>query len=203
MVIQVDDEGFFQFEDCLLKHYVRKHGWLPLCKHRLATLRKTQSKKHPRRLRYFTFCAIGAIDVLMLDVAKVISQSDAKRFDTVFFFEKTRELVEETRKRIPGAIGFPGDFVDIVLADNGNDANVQDILDAPADENDDALTRRRQILLATQRDFIRSFPFDVINLDLERFLYWPTEERPGRLVNALRQIFAWQRRPPFLSSSPV
>ena len=190
MVISVSN-GEFQFEDCLLKHHVRRHGWLPLCKQRLSALRKASRSKSPRRLRYFTFCAIGAIDVLMLEIEKVLKKSDG-RFDTVFFFDKDRELVNETNKRIPGAIGFPGEFVDVVLAhDPGGDA--LDVLDAPANQEDNTATRRQQILFATHRDFISYFPFDVINLDLERFLFRPNDPFPGRLVNAMRKLFEWQR----------
>ena len=53
----------FAFEDCLLKHYIRKEVWLPFCRDRLKKIRAS-TKKEPRRLRYFTFCAVGALDVL-------------------------------------------------------------------------------------------------------------------------------------------
>jgi hypothetical protein len=46
-----------------------------------------------------------------------------------------------------------------------------------------------------QRDFRRAFPFDVINLDLEGYLFKPSERIPGRLVLALRKVFEWQQRP--------
>ena len=38
-----------------------------------------------------------------------------KEFDTVCFFDRDDEAVAETRKRIPGARGFPGDFVEVLL----------------------------------------------------------------------------------------
>jgi hypothetical protein len=188
--------GGFKFEDCLLKHHIRRNGWLPACRRRLQTLRRSLNNRTARRLRYFTFCAIGAIDVLMLEMAHVIRRhQETERFDTVFFFDKDREQVDETIKRIPGAIGFPGEFVDIVLADDPEGDDALDVLEPPQEEENTAATRRRQVLLATRREFIRCFPFDVINLDLERFFFRPNDPFPGRLINALQKIFQWQRKP--------
>lgn len=109
-------ENVFHFlEDDLLKHYVRTNAWLPLCKKRLRAIRGAGRPGATRRLRYFTFCAVGALDVLMLDVARVVPFHKRHGFDTVVFFDKNQEFVIETQKRIPGAIGFPGDFVNVVL----------------------------------------------------------------------------------------
>jgi hypothetical protein len=180
----------FPYEDCLFKHYVRTEGWLPECKRRLETVRRDQK----RRLRYFTFCAVGAIDVLMLDVAKIISKSSADRFDTVVFFDRGPTEVDETLKRIPGAIGLNGNFVDLVLRDDPHEnADPTSSLD---ERNPNRLTRKlRDELrsLAQRRDLIRQFPFDVINLDLEEFVFKARDPFPGRVVNALRRVFAWQR----------
>ncbi len=99
------------YDSDLVKHFVRTDGWLPLCRRRLEAI----SQEQPRRLRYFTFCAVGAVDVLMLDVAKVVKLSSTSKFDTVAFFGRDDESIVETVKRIPGAVGFPGNFVDVVL----------------------------------------------------------------------------------------
>jgi hypothetical protein len=194
MAGDVESDTGFRFEDCLLKHHVRTSGWLPACKKRLQALRKGVKPQKVRRLRYFTFCAIGAIDVLMLELGKVLKKHpDTERFDTVYFFEKDREHVDETTKRIPGAIGFPGDFVEVVLLDDPGGDDVLAALDAPKEKDETEETRRDQILLATRKQFFRSFPFDVINLDLERFFFKPSDPFPGRLVNAMRRLFQWQR----------
>jgi hypothetical protein len=187
-------EGF-AFEDCLLKHYVRTVGWLPHCKDRKLKVNVGIEATKQRRLKYFTFCAIGAIDVLMLDVAKVIRQSSEKKFDTVVFFDKEPDAIRETQKRIPGAIGFPGSFTDIVLAADP-DANIADELDslsAPDDQADEFATRQSQLTVAQRRAFIKEFPFDIVNLDLEEFAFKPNDPFPGKVINALRKIFAWQK----------
>src|SRR5882672_4383755 len=181
------------YENDLLKHFVRTDGWLPVCKKRLQRIRK----KLKRRLRYFTFCAVNAVDVLMLDVAKVVSRSPSDRFDTVYFFDKGEASVVETRKRIPGAVGFPGNFTEVVLVDESEDALVEAAspLDAPEDQQDEAVVHQSQQIRDQKLNFIRSFPFDVVNLDLEQFLFKPKEEFPGKLLRAMRKMFHWQRRP--------
>ncbi len=74
-------------------------------------------------------------------------------------------------------------------------AETADPLDSPEDESDEALVRDRQRKLGIKRGFIGRFPFDVINLDLEEFIFQPKEDLPGKMVNALRKVFAWQRKP--------
>ncbi len=185
----------FPYEDCLFKQFVRTRGWLPLCRERLESVRQGPRKQAQRRLRYFTFCAIGAVDVLMLDVAKVLSRSSTDRFDTVVFFDQSPEAVDETLKRIPGATGFNGDFVDLVLRkDPDEDAAPRSSLDEKTPLLNTAKTRNELRLLSQRRDFIRQFPFDVINLDLEEFIFKAKDPFPGRVVNALRRVFEWQHR---------
>jgi len=185
----------FMFEDCLLKHYIRKEVWLPFCRARLKAIRaKATAKQQPRRLRYFTFCAVGALDVLLLDREKVIRPSmNTGEFDTVFFFDTSEEAVIETRKRIPGATGFPGDFCDIVLQAVEGDDELD--LTIPEDFPDTRETRKNQMKKAQLGAFIKSFPFDVVNLDVEQYLFRAGEKLPGILTNAMRRIFEWQRRP--------
>jgi len=189
--------GVFEYEDDLLKHFVRTEGWLPRCRRRLRIVRANASKPtSARRLRYFTFCAVGAIDVLMLDVAKIIRRSKDKEFDTVVFFDRNEIDVVETQKRIRGAHGYPGEFVDIVLLPDAEDAPTQDGLAAlspPAEQTDRLDIRNQQRSLATHRDFIREFPFDIINLDLEGYFFKRNDPFPGKMIASLRKLLAWQK----------
>ena len=182
------------YEEDQLKHYVRVKGWLPLCKRRRTQL-QTRPEKQKRRLRYFTFCAVNAVDVYMLEVARVIRRSGAAKFDTVFFFDRTREDVDNTQARIPGATGFVGDFVEVVLADDAPAGSVADLLAPPDTDPNTEETRDLQRLAATRQSFKESFPFDVVNLDLEEFIFKEKDPFPGKVVNALRKVFEWQRRP--------
>jgi hypothetical protein len=182
--------GPFKYEDDLLKHYVRINGWLPLCRGRRERL-QARAAKLRRRLRYFTFCAVNAVDVLMLDVANVLTRSTTDRFDTVYFFDRTPDLVAQTQLRIPGSIGFVGSFVETVLAaiEGGNP------LDAPATEQDTVAVRKSQTLRATKQDFVASFPFDVLNLDLQDYIFRAKDTIPGDVMRALRRVCEWQRNP--------
>lgn len=186
----------------LLKHHVRTEGWLPRCKRRHKSVSESGT---PRRLRYFTFCASGAIDVLMLDVANLlgsVSGSDRK-FDNVSFFDKDPDSVRTTQVNIPFAVGFSGDFVDTVLiedseSDDEDSALLEQIssgdpLQPVAESEDKISTRRLQRRLGNHLEFKKRFPFDIVNLDLEEYLFKPTEELPGRVINAMRKVFAWQR----------
>ncbi len=144
----------FAFENCLLKHYIRREVWLPSCRERLHKIRAA-APRNPRRLRYFTFCAVGALDVLLLDREKVLRRSNNDEFDTVFFFDKNREAIIETQKRIPGANGFPGDFAQVVMqAEVGDeDLNIQIL----TEERDTREVRQKQMQRAQLGDFIEFF----------------------------------------------
>jgi hypothetical protein len=186
-----DAEGF-QFEKCLLKHHVRVNGWLPRCAARLKAVRKQK----PRRLRYFTFCAIGAVDVFMLNIANIVRMSDKRKFDNVVFFDKDSDAVNETLKRIPGSVGFNGKFTDIVLLDpHAIEAVGADNLTSDTKDEDTVETRTTQRERQQHSDFIAQFPFDIINLDLEEFLFKDHDPTPGKVINSIRKIFEWQRRP--------
>lgn len=191
-------DGAFKFENCPLKHYVRKEGWLPLCKERAGLIKAGRDGKAERpRLKYFTFCAAGALDVVMLDLEKIVRRSSDDLFDSVYFFDVDAAYVAKTRESIPGANGFPGDFVEVVLTPDPDEAHVVDtVATLEPIENADftKATVQKQQLLAMRREFVRAFPFDIVNLDLERYLFIPREKLPGKLVNAFRKVFEWQRR---------
>jgi hypothetical protein len=188
----VDELLGFQFETCLLKHHVRVNGWLPRCEARLQDVRATGK---PRRLRYFTFCAVGAVDVLMLDVARIVKMSDQRKFDTVVFFDKDTDHVNETLKRIPGSIGFNGVFTDVVLLDLHAGAVAADTLSSEITDEDTLQTRKSQRDRDQHLGFIKQFPFDIVNLDLEEFLFKDRDPTPGKVISSIRKIFEWQRRP--------
>lgn len=190
-------ESTFKYEDCLLKHHIRYNSWLPLCKMKLAEIREVYAnKKIKRRLKYFTFCAVGAIDVHMLLLERVLKLKD-DRFDTVYFFEERQEDVLRTQESIPGATGFAGDFLEVVLA-HGADAAIVDVpdpLDYRTRKKETIAQARKHKVDWNHKQFVECFPFDVMNLDLETFLFKPKDPIPGRLINAIGNLLEWQKRP--------
>jgi hypothetical protein len=199
--------GTFKYERDLLKHFIRTDGWLPLCRQRRKKIRYKVTAKNLRDLRYFTFCAVGAIDVLMLDVNNILNPTQ-QGFETVVFFDKDRESVIETQTRIPGSVGFVGDFVKLVTSLDPDDDPIQDdvqrliegegegdFLASPEAEPDTADVREQKRDREQLRQFVDRFPFDVINLDLEEYVFKPSERLPGKLLKALRRVLIWQQRP--------
>ena len=55
-----------------------------------------------RKMRYFTFCAASALDVMLLHKGKVIRSSKDDGFNTVVFFDHNPEAVSATQETIPG-----------------------------------------------------------------------------------------------------
>jgi hypothetical protein len=204
--------GTFKYERDLLKHFIRTDGWLPLCRQRRKKIRHKVTAKNLRDLRYFTFCAVGAIDVLMLDVHNILNPTD-RGFETVVFFDKDQESVIETQTRIPGSVGFVGDFVKLVTSLDPEDDPIQDevqrliegegegdFLASPEVELDTAAVREQKRDREQLRQFVDRFPFDVINLDLEEYVFKPSERLPGKLLKALRRVLIWQQRPVRISA---
>src|SRR5260370_17130039 len=136
------------------------------------------------------------MDVLMLDVARVLRKSSAGRFDTVVFFDLNRESVLETTQRIKGGIRLSADFFKLVNLEGPDEDAILDAspLESPPDQPDDAPVRQRQVRLAERQRFIRFFPFDVMNIDIEQLLFPVGEDIPGKVMSAFRKLFKWQTR---------
>jgi hypothetical protein len=149
----------------------------------------------------------------MLDVHNILNPTD-QGFETVVFFDKDKESVIETQTRIPGSVGFVGDFVKLVTSLDPDDDPIQDdvqrliegegegdFLASPEGELDTAAVREQKRDREQLRQFVDRFPFDVINLDLEEYVFKPSERLPGKLLKALRRVLVWQQRPVRISAN--
>lgn len=181
----------FKFENCTSKQYVREKGWIPEARARMERIASSMKRRDaPRRLRYLTFCAEGALDVLALRNARIIRQSTDRLFDTVWFFDFAPQYVDKTLAIIEGATGFPIDFFKLMNFEyDDEDPNA---VPKDADEGDKEFEKQKNIALYTA--FREAFPFDLINLDVERYVIRPSEELPGHLLNAWDKILEWQKR---------
>lgn len=175
------------YENDLPKHYVRRYGWLEAAKEQKRAIRT-------RPMRYFTFCAEGAIDVFMLERAEILKRSATGGWlEGVYFCEKN----EEAFGRIADFIGSPeqgfqGDFADIVL--------FEDDLEGKQLEDDihyqPAIRKRLRIKDAHNR-LRQTFPFDIINLDVCGNMFPPRKRIIARLLQSILQILKWQTHSQF------
>jgi len=76
-----------------------------------------------------------------------------------------------------------------------------DFLASPEGELDTAAVREQKRDREQLRQFVDRFPFDVINLDLEEYVFKPSERLPGKLLKALRRVLIWQQRPVRISTN--
>ena len=185
------------YETDLLKHYVRKHGWLTAAEHQKHVI-KRRSKKIP--LRYFTFCAVDAIDIFMLKRAEIFKgYEETEPLESVYFCEENfddygtiAELIGSSQR------GFQGTFEDIVLFKDDEETTGKTIDDES--ESDDYYTPKLREKLRYKERHHRlreAFPFDIINLDLCGVIFPPKKEVIGRLLESIFKILEWQTKSKF------
>lgn len=174
----------------VLKHYVRKHGWLPACQVQKSEVRP----KKTTPLRYFTFCAAEAIDVFLLECAGILKRSeDTSRLENVFFCEKDEEVFGKIAALIGSpAQGFQGEFEKIVLFEEDDDTRDRELFS----EDDEPLPKelRRKLGLKDAHYRLRNaFPFDIINLDVFGNMFPPRrDDVVGPLLKSIIRLLTWQ-----------
>lgn len=181
------------FETDVLKHYVRKHGWIKASRHQKQAIRN-RSKKIP--LRYFTFCAAEAIDVFMLVHEGIISRSnETGRLEGVYFCEENEskfgiisELIGSPEQ------GFQGEFQKIVLFND----TPETVDKKMSDENfySEEIRRILRIKDANER-LINAFPFDIINLDVCGVMFPPKSGVFAPILESIVKMLEWQTKSQF------
>lgn len=182
--------GAFKFENCTSKQYVRQFGWIPEARKRQARLREAYGG---RRIRYLTFCAEKALDVVALMHAKVVKRSGKKLYDTVCFFDTDRDSIDRTLANIEGATPFEFDFFEL-MAKEGPEVLEGAANALPSDREESDATFEDYKAAVLYEAFQKAFPFDLLNLDVERYFLQPAEQLPGRLVAAWDKLLEWQKR---------
>lgn len=190
----------------ILKHFVRKNGWLPACKSQLYAVRNR--KNIP--LRYFTFCAAEAIDVFMLEHEGMLQRSDKTgRLEGVYFCEKNPDDFGKIASLIGSPEqGFLGDFEKIVLFKDDEDTVGQELYPQPKeDEKDDDPVfsedvRKKLHYKDTQRHLREAFPFDILNLDVFGMMFPPRKGVITPLLKSLIRILEWQAKSNFSNHRP-
>lgn len=185
------------YEKDILKHFVRRDGWLPASQEQLRRISggKRQLNKEP--LKYFTFCAAHAIDVFMLEKEKVLKRDKTTgRLNGVYFCEDD----PEDFGKIAGLIGSPdqgflGDFQEIVLFEEDEDTSDRSFSDESAAYGPE-LRKKLRIKDAHYR-FEHAFPFDIINLDVCGTMFPPKKGVFSPLLKAIMKILEWQTKSTF------
>ena len=176
------------FEKDLLKHYVRTHGWLAAAKDQKHAIRN-RSKRIP--LRYFTFCAAGAIDVFMFEREGILKRSEeTERLEDVYYCEEDLEnfgliagLIGSPEK------GFQGAFEEIVLFKDDEDTEGRTLVD----DNPYSLELWEKLRYKDAHCRLRNaFPFDIINLDVFGVMFPSEQEIITPLLDSITQILRWQ-----------
>ena len=185
------------FETDPLKHYVRKYGWLPAAKEQTRTI-KNRSKRIP--LRYFTFCAAGAMDVFMLEREGILKRSEEMgRLEGVYFCEENDEnfgIIADLIGKPEN--GFLGTFEDIVLFEDDEETDGKELKDEL--ESSDAYSDEVREKLGYKDTHYRlreAFPFDIINLDVCGAMFPPKEGIMAPLLESIIQILEWQTKSKF------
>ncbi len=176
------------FEKDLLKHYVRRYGWLEAAKKQKRAI-KNRSKRIP--LRYFTFCAVEAIDVFMFEHEGILERSKETGYlEGVYFcerdpgnFARIADLIGLT------AQGFPGEFEKIVLFEDDEDTEGK----TRGDGNYYPSQVRKKLINKDAHCRLRkAFPFDIINLDVCGVMFPPKKGVMAPLLKSIIQILEWQ-----------
>jgi len=182
------------YDKDLPKHYVRMQGWLPPCMDRKTKLGKK------RDIRYFTLCAAKAIDVFMLERAKVLKRTSDNYLHGVWFCEGDSDQFQEINRliRTPER-GFPVSLEDMVLFEPSVNSGKQRSRLNPGGRIDSE--GRAALRLQDHHDnLLAAFPFDIINLDLTRPLFPRKQPVVSRLMRTILRILDWQMDKPLPES---
>lgn len=184
---------YINYENDLPKHYVRRYGWLE------AAQQQKQAIDPRSSMRYFTFCAEGAIDVFMLELAEILKRSETSGWlEGVYFCETDKDAFGKIADFIGSPEqGFQGDFADIVLfEDNLEGKRLEDEKHYPRE------TRKRLRIKDTHDRLRQAFPFDIINLDVCGNMFPPRKGIIARLLQSILQILKWQTHSRFSDDGP-
>lgn len=190
MTAKTDTTERIDYDDCLVKHFVRLTGWLPACQYRERRVHAAVSdKKRAVPLKYFTFCAANAIDVFMLARTGLIRPADgASGFPTVHFCERDPREFERTVSLV-GQNGLMGKFEQIALFKDDADTVAFTLDDNPPQRIRSKLQMKQQ-----HEQLKNAFPFDVINLDMNGVFFPPKKNSVSPMLSVVRQILDWQKR---------
>ncbi|WP_165226413.1 hypothetical protein [Aquisphaera insulae] len=185
------------YDTDIVKHFVRYDGWLQALKYRHQAVRRAiNGKRRTQPMNYFTFCASSAIDVFMLERAKLLKRDRSSgRLENVYYCEADEQEFAKIASLLgSGEAGFMEKFEDFVLFRDDNHTRGKSRLDPSEKVPDDSSIRRKFACKALHEKFVGLFPFDVINLDLFGNLFPPLGPAYSPILKTFERIFEWQNR---------
>jgi len=166
------------------KHCARYCGWLPAIKKY-----KRQIKKDT--LKYFTLCALEAIDVFMFEKEKILFRDNYGTLPDVIICERYKDIATQiislVRPPLKGAI-LIGKLEDILTFQDTKDT----IGLSPGDYVKDIRIRKLLRIKELHERLKNHFPFDIINFDPYGNLLNP-DLGDNKLYRAFKKIFELQQ----------
>lgn len=161
------------------KHFARYRGWLPASKDFVQTTGRAT-------IKYFTLCAVEAIDVFMFEKEGLLTRDDQGQLHDVVICENDENVVPEILKLVRPPLRealIVGNLEDILTVDISQSNSGEEPRSRDA--------RRKQRNVERFRQLNKYFPFDVVNFDTCGSLV----NKPlgaNRLLAALERIFELQ-----------
>jgi len=172
------------YDNYVGKHFARMKG--------LSTASKKYVKATGKdRVKYFTLCAVEAIDVFMLEKDKVLKRDPDGKLTGVIVCESKAEDADRIFRAIKPPLFesiIVGPLQDIVLFEDDEQTSKLKYDDDVADR----IIRNKLRLKEQKRRLIREFPFDIINFDTYGNILG-CEEDDLRLMNCFIKILELQK----------
>ena len=184
------------YDQDAVKHYVRYDGWLEACQARNRRVKNAiEGQRRTQPFTYFSFCASQAIDVFMLEKAKLLQRDrNTKRLNHVFFCEENDTEFEKISNLLGSReAGFLGNFKDFVLFEDNADTINIDVSNNNMPVPGSLALRQKLENRRLNLDFRSLFPLDVVNLDICGIFFPPATNVVSPMLEAVDRIFKWQR----------
>jgi len=166
------------------KHYVRRDGWLPASKEYMKKTGKSVVK-------YFTLCDVQALDIFMLEMARVLPRDENGKLPNVVICEglawKVPHINRLVKPPLEEAI-IPESLEDLLTFEDDAYTRVTPLKTYERDK-----VKRRRLRLKERHERFKMFlPFDIINFDPCNSILGQALE-VNRLYKALERVFEFQK----------
>ena len=171
----------------VVKHYVRRFGWLPAASAQFAA-----SRNADRVPKYFTFCASNALDVFLFLNEGVLSRDPETDVVLNTYFCEARADEFNRISQLIGAHeqGFLGEFHDMILFEDDSRTLGRSLSDTG--QRFPREVRQRLNTKERHQKFTASIPFDVINLDVYGAFFPPAGGTTSPMVRSIRKLLELQ-----------